>query len=179
MLDLTEKWKKQETELLESINGSIKYYTERARTARICYRVIGVVVLICVVIAPVAVVSGGAETGGSVNVGLSVFGIKPLVATQIAVATTLIVAFAEGLQRTFQFQQRWIACIQAREALWRLKDTYADEQVPNAIGSNEWIDRFSDLRKKEQEIRIQEETGFFALLKTANERSQPPVTKNE
>jgi hypothetical protein len=64
--------------------------------------------------------------------------------------------------------------MQAREALWRLKDTYADEQVPNAIGTNEWVQKLFDLRKKEQEIRIQEETGFFALLKASDRSPLPP-----
>lgn len=107
--DLEDKWKEREGALLKSIDVSISYYTRRARTARIWYRVVGVVILICVVIAPVAVVTGVE------NKGLSAFGIPASAVTAIAVASTILMGLAEGLQRTFQFEQRWITCIKARE----------------------------------------------------------------
>jgi Protein of unknown function (DUF4231) len=161
--DLEAKWIERERALLSSVDGSIRYYTRCARRARIWHRVVGIVILICVVLAPVAVVSGG-KGGGLVSLR-----IPEEAVTAIAVLSTLLVAFAEGLRRTFQFDQRWTTCIKAREELWRLKDTYLDEQVPNPVGTDNWIAKLFEFRKREQDIRIQEESGFFELLKAGRE----------
>jgi Protein of unknown function (DUF4231) len=169
--DAEKKWSERERTLLDSIDASIRYYTRCARTARIWHRIVGVVILICVVISPVAVVSTGTGAAGA---GLSAFSIPTTAITAIAVASTIIVALAEGLRRTFQFEHRWITCVKAREDLWRLKDTYLDEQVPNPVGTGDWIARFSDLRKREQEVRIQEEGGFFESLKAARDKVPTP-----
>jgi Protein of unknown function (DUF4231) len=173
--DRMAKWKAREDELLESLNHSMKYYSSCAWWARILHRLLGLLILICVVISPVAVVS----TGGQPDQGLSALGIPAIWITRIAVATTILLAFAEGLRRTFQFDDRWATCIRTREELRGLKGAYLDDQLQYQVGEPAWVTNLSNFRKREQETRAQEEMGFFERVRAerkSDERSKdrPP-----
>jgi hypothetical protein len=154
----------REAGLLEEIRATRHYYSKSAREARLFHSVIMIVVLIGSVIAPVAVVS---STGA--QAGLALFGINERLIAQIAVMVTLILALCEGLRRSFQFDLRWMTCVQAREQLRQLCDAYLDGKVGFARNNAERRKRLEELRQKTYEIRSQEESGFFKRLTTRME----------
>ena len=72
------------------------------------------------VIAPVAVVTtAGAHTSGPAGpgLGLAAFNLPPEAIAEIAVGTTMVLAFCEGIRRLFQFDHRWRICVETRENL--------------------------------------------------------------
>jgi hypothetical protein len=162
--DMRESWLGREKNLLQEIDQSISYYSSRAWTARICHRTVGVVVLVGSVFAPVAVASSAGT-----NTGLELFSIDGRHSAQIALIITVVLALCEGLRRFYQFDQRWMTCVQAREELRRLRNNYQDEQIGSQVGSEPWVNRFYLLRKDAQEVRSQEEVGFFQRLRSASE----------
>lgn len=149
----------REVTLLDEIRKTRHYYSKSAREAQLFHRVITIIVLIGSVIAPVAVVS---STG--TQAGLTLFGINEKFIAQIAVIVTIILALCEGLRRSFQFDMRWMTCVQAREQLRQLCDAYLDGKVGFARNDAERYKRLEELRQKTYEIRAQEESGFFKRL---------------
>ena len=162
--DLRESWLGREKQLLQEIDKSISYYSSCAWSARIYHRTVGVIVLVGSVFAPVAVASSAGT-----STGFDLFSIDEHRSAQIALIITVVLALCEGLRRFFQFDQRWMTCVQAREELRRLRDRYQDEQIGSQIGSGPWINRFHLLRKDAQEVMSQEEVGFFQRLRSASE----------
>jgi hypothetical protein len=148
----------REANVLEDIRQTRHYYSKSAREARLLHSTISVIVLVCSVIAPVAVVS---STGSA---GLALFGVGEKVVAQVAVIVTIILALCEGVRRSFQFDMRWMTCVQAREQLRQLCDTYLDGKVGILGDDAERHRRLEELRRKTYEIRAQEEAGFFKRL---------------
>jgi hypothetical protein len=149
----------REANLLDEIRKTRHYYSKSAREARLFHSAIAIIVLIGSVIAPVAVVS---STGA--QAGLALFGINERFIAQIAVIVTVILSLCEGLRRSFQFDMRWMTCVQAREQLRQICDTYLDGKVGFARDDAERHRRLEELRQKTYEIRAQEEFGFFKRL---------------
>ena len=149
----------RETELLEKIRETRHYYSKSARRAQLFHSMISILVLLGSVIAPIAVVS---STGG--QEGLALFGINEKLIAKVAVIITIILALCEGLRRSFQFDMRWMTCVQAREQLRQLCDAYLDAKVLFASDDVERHKRLEELRQKTYEIRAQEEAGFFKRL---------------
>lgn len=155
-------WRQREKDLIEDINTSIEYYSKQASRARGCHRTIGVTVLIGSVLAPVAVVSSAGTTAG-----LALFGVADERLAQVAVVITIVLSLCEGLRRLFEFDQRWITCVVAKEQLRRLRDVYLDEQIADAVGAENWVSKLTSLRSAVNETRTQEEVGFFKRLNEA------------
>jgi Protein of unknown function (DUF4231) len=158
----------RETSLLEDIRNTRHYYSKCAREARTFHSAISIFVLIASVIAPIAVVS---STGA--QQGLALFGISQKIIAQLAIVITIILALCEGLRRFFQFDIRWMTCVQAREQLRQLSDAYLDSKVRFTHDDVERHKRLEELRRKTYEIRAQEEGGFFKRLtaRTEGERT--------
>jgi hypothetical protein len=149
----------REANLLNDIRETRHYYSKSAREARLFHSVITIIVLFGSVVAPIAVVS---STG--THAGLALFGIDEKLIAQIAVIVTVILSLCEGLRRSFQFDMRWMTCVQAREQLRQLCDFYLDRKVEFARDDAERHKRLEELRQKTYEIRAQEESGFFKRL---------------
>jgi hypothetical protein len=149
----------RETALLGNMRETRHYYTKSARRARLFHNAISMVVLFGSVVAPIAVVS---STGA--QQGLALFSLNEKFIAQVAVVITIILALCEGLRRSFQFDFRWMTCVQAREQLRQLSDAYLDEKVRFGRDDAERHRKLEELRQKTYEVRAQEEAGFFKRL---------------
>ena len=145
----------REFSLLEDISDTRHYYSKCARQARLFHSSISMVALIGSVIAPIAVVS---STGA--QEGLALFGIGEKVIAQLAVITTIILALCEGLRRSFQFDIRWMTCVQAREQLRQLCDEYLDQKIAFVGDNIERHKRLEALRQKTYEIGLRRKRDF-------------------
>ena len=161
--NMESRWREREEALLREIEASVAYYKNRATWSNLLHRIISIIVLIGSVVAPVAVVSSSGA-GSVPGAGLAVFGVGQQAIAQTAVAVTVVLAFCEGLRRLFQFDQRWMTCVLAREELRRMRDQYLDDQVPNPVGTDAWMKRFYQLRQQTHEVLSQEERGFFERM---------------
>ena|ERR1043166_1230560 len=71
---------------------------------------------------------------------------------------------ARNARRSFQFDMRWVTCVQAREQLRQLCDLYLDGKAGLLGNDFERHRRLEELRVRTYEIRAQEEAGFFKRL---------------
>ena len=138
-------WLDREKQLLAHIDSHVEWYQANSTAARRWHRSLGLIVLICAVLAPVTVVSStGSATGSLIN---------PSILSAISVVITLIIALAEGLRRNFRHEERWIACSTSRDQLKWLKEGYLDQQVGKPVGSDLWVENFFKTRRRSTSYR--------------------------
>jgi hypothetical protein len=139
--DDQQQWLAREKHLIKWLDGRIKFYSIWAEFNRYGQRLTSLVILVCAVLAPVAVTS---KSGA----GLGVFDLKEATIGRIALIVTLLIGVSEGLRRLFRFDRRWLICANCREELLEAKEEYLDSQIGIAIGSEEWVKHLQETRAK-------------------------------
>jgi len=158
-------WLDREKQLLADIDSHVEWYQANSTAARRWHRSLGVIVLICAVLAPVTVVSSTGSAPGSP--------INPYILSAISVVLTLIIALAEGLRRNFRFEERWTACSTSRDQLKWLKEGYLDQQVGKPVGSDPWVENVLKTRREAQAVVMNETKQFFDVIRQDGSKSGP------
>ena len=89
MAELNPDWTDREKEVLDRIEKQQKWHNGAALRSFWTERALAIVVLVCAVLAPLAVASAD-------NAGFGVFGVSELALKKIALVLTITVALAEG-----------------------------------------------------------------------------------
>jgi fumarate reductase subunit D len=144
--------------MLKRLEQELAWYIKWTSINRLSQRTLSIIVLVCAVLAPITVSSGSEG-------GLMVFGLSKDAISKIALIVTLTLALAEGLRRIFHLEARYVTCINAREALYRIRDNYLDEQVGKEVGSEEWIKNLAGARKAMDELLMSDIREFSELVK--------------
>jgi len=147
-------WKERETQAIGRLKRALDWYVRWANINRWFARSLAMVVLVCAVLAPVTVAS-------TENAGIRVFGISKEGVSQLALLVTLVLAFAEGLRRTFRFDQRYATCLNARNELGVMQEDYLDSQV----GSDERVKNLTDLRQRMHGLLRKDYEEFLQIIK--------------
>jgi uncharacterized protein DUF4231 len=158
-------WLDREKHLLADLDSQVEWYQTNSTAARRWHRGLGVIVLLCAVLAPVTVVSSTGSAAGSL--------INPSILTAISVVITLIIALAEGLRRNFRYEERWTACSTSRDQLKWLKEDYLDQQVGKPVGSDPWVETLLKTRRDIQAVVMNETKQFFDVVRQDGSKSAP------
>jgi hypothetical protein len=150
-------WLEREKRLMERANKHIARYKRIAVRSRQCARAISVVTLVCSLLAPVAVVATAGASGG-------LFGLSQTVAVETALVLTLILAFSEGLRRSFRFEQRWSAAVVAGFTIEKIREIYLDNQAEHILGSDSWIRSLVAFRDEMDAVAHSEAQEFFQTV---------------
>jgi hypothetical protein len=155
-----ERYRTEEQDVLERLQRSIRYYSNRIKFARAGHYTVGLITLVCSVLAPMAVITTARKPSD-----LSLFGISNETIAQLAVVLTLLLGLTEGVRRLFRFSERWMTCSTTRAKLNELMKEYKLSQIPVAVGSETWIKNLGELHKNIRVAEMEEEGGFFDRLK--------------
>jgi fumarate reductase subunit D len=155
---VVQAWKNREEQALGRLTRDLNWYVRWSSYNRWLARSLAMIVLICAVLAPVTVASTG-------EAGIRVFGISAERVSQLALMVTLVLAFAEGLRRTYRFDQRYATCLNARDELGVIHENYLDSQVGKQIGGDEWINNLTALRKRMHELLRKDNEEFMQIIK--------------
>jgi hypothetical protein len=155
-------WQSREDDLIKHINEEIERYKGFSERSRVAGRSLSVCSLVCSVLAPVAVVSQGG------NNGLAALGFNESHIAAVAVILTILLAFLEGLRRTFRFEQRWAEGLLAWVAIEREREIYLDSQIDKAVGSDDWIKNLTSLRQAVDRAISVETSAFFEPITAAS-----------
>lgn len=153
-------WLDREKRLIERANKHIARYKRIAVRTRRLERTAGMVTLICSLLAPVAVVASAVSVGSTVGL----FGLSPMLAAEVALGLTLILAFSEGLRRTFRFEQRWSAAVVAGFTIEKIREIYLDQQAEHILGSDAWIKALVAFRDEMDAVAHSEAQEFFQTV---------------
>lgn len=159
---LAQEWKEREKALIRRLDSTIERYSFRAEKARLRHRRIGIILLVCSVLAPIAVAGGGG------NISL----VPPGVAQVLALALTIIVALSDGLRRMFRFDRQWHACARTRNAMRAAKIQYEDEKVGLEVGSVEWLKIYTILKIEAKRLKDEETDEFFNVVNAEMDQSK-------
>src|SRR5262245_26440075 len=110
MAELNPDWTDREKEVLDRIEKQQKWHNGAALRSFWTERALAIVVLVCAVLAPLAVASAD-------NADFGVFGVSELALKKIALVLTITVALAEGFRRICKFDERYSISAQSREKL--------------------------------------------------------------
>jgi hypothetical protein len=157
-----DEWREREKQFIADLDDNVVWYQKNSTTARQWHRGLGLVVLICAVLAPVTVVSGVGSSSSSL--------IPATVLNVASVVITLAIAFAEGLRRNYRFEERWTAFSTSRDQLKRLREDYLDSQVGKDVGSDPWIENLLKARKDKNAVVASETQGFFEVMREAGNK---------
>jgi hypothetical protein len=158
-----EQWLEREKAVLDNINSRIEFYSTWCEVNRLGQRVASIIVLICAVIAPVAVISTKAS-------GLGILGFTEEAIKATALIVTVTLALTEGVRRVFRFDHRWAVCAMCRERLLQLHGDYKDAQIGREIGSPEWVSTVTGARKTLEKIVLEHIQDFAEVLKGDGEK---------
>lgn len=153
-------WLEREKRLIERANRHIARYKRIAVRSRQCERAASMVTLACSLLAPVAVVASAVSAGNSAPL----FGLSPVIAAEVALVLTLILAFAEGLRRSFRFEQRWSAAVVAGFTIEKIREIYLDKQAEHILGSEGWIRSLVAFRDEMDAVAHSEAQEFFQTV---------------
>lgn len=156
--NMVRDWSDREKQALGRLNRDLSWYVRWAGYNRWFARCLAMIVLICAVLAPVTVASTG-------EAGIRVFGISADRVSQLALIVTLVLAFAEGLRRTYRFDQRYATCLNARDELGIILETYLDSQVGKEVGGEEWVKNLTGLRQKMYDLLRKDNAEFMQIIK--------------
>ena len=153
-LEVENAFRDREAHLLEEIDGDAIWCKRYSRKHMLWHRCLGMLVLICSVLAPVTVSSTLGKMGNEalfwgINIGY------------IAIGMTVILALAECIRRFFRFEQMWVSACLTSDALNRLKNHYQDQQVGLAVGSDQWVQNFRRLRTEKDAVMERDAKDFF------------------
>lgn len=153
-------WLEREKRLIERANKHIARYKRIAVRSRQSERATSIVTLVCSLLAPVAVVASVASAGNTPGL----FGVSPVLAAEIALVLTLVLAFSEGLRRLFRFEQRWSAAVVAGFTIEKIREIYLDKQAEHILGSDAWIKSLAAFRDEMDAVAHSEAQEFFQTV---------------
>jgi len=160
MTQTNEQWAAREKELVDELDGRIKFYVHWCEVNRKWQRATAIAALVCSILAPISVIS-------KPGFGIGIFGLGEDAIRGIALILTLILGLTEGLRRIFRFEHRWHVCALCREKLLQLRALYLDNQIGVEIGSDDWTKNLSSARKRLTEIVNDHVEDFAKMLKEA------------
>jgi fumarate reductase subunit D len=158
-----EQWLEREKAVLDNIIGRIEFYSLWCEVNRWGQRIASIIVLICAVVAPVAVISTKAS-------GLGTLGFTEEAIKATALIVTVALALTEGMRRVFRFDHRWAVCAMCRARLLQLHGDYKDTQIGREVGSPEWISTVTEARKTLEKIVMEHIQDFAEVLKGDGEK---------
>jgi hypothetical protein len=162
MTELHPDWISREKVALERIEKQLRWHDRTALRSFWTERILAIVVLVCAVLAPLAIASDG--NASAAGAGLGVFGFSALALKKAALILTITVALAEGLRRICKFDERYSISAQSREKLRFGMEQYLENQIGLQPGSDQWRKNLDAVRTLSQDISLTSAGAYITAL---------------